>query len=55
MNENTLRFENLLTGLGHKKAVDLTRFRCGNYKLPIVVGRYTGIPRAERPCKICDT
>ena len=53
--KHTLRFEKSLTTLGHKKAVDLTRFRCGNHKLPIVVGRYTAIPRVERLCKICDT
>ena len=50
----SLKFEIFLTTLNKKHATDLTRFRCGNHKLPIVVGRYTGIPKTERLCNLCD-
>ena len=50
----SLKFETFLTTLNQKNATDLTRFRCGNHKLPIAVGRYTGIPKTERLCNLCD-
>ena len=50
----SLKFETFLTTLNKKHATDLTWFRCGNHKLPIVVGRYTGIPKTKRLCNLCD-
>jgi hypothetical protein len=33
----------------------MTKFRCGNHKLPVVTGRYEGLERRERICKICNS
>ena len=33
----------------------LCKFKCANHKLPIVIGRYEGLPIDERLCTICDT
>ena len=32
----------------------LCKFKCTNHKLPIVTGRYQGIPVDERICTLCD-
>ena len=32
----------------------LTKFRCANHRLPVVKGRYSGIERKDRICKLCD-
>ena len=42
-------FENLNSNLITK----LCRFRLSNFKLPIVKGRYTNVPRYERKCDHC--
>ena len=31
----------------------LCKFKCANHKLPIVTGRYEGLPVDERICTIC--
>lgn len=46
-------FEEYLTLLDGKKRIFLTKFRCGNHKLPVNTGRYEGILRSERICKMC--
>ena len=33
----------------------LCKFKCANHRLPIVEGRYTGIPVHERTCTLCTT
>ena len=33
---------------------NLARFRCGSTNIPLITGRYTGIPRDERFCTLCD-
>ena len=32
----------------------LCKFKCANHKLPIVTGRYEGLPVDERICTLCD-
>lgn len=32
----------------------LTKFRCGNHRLPIVTGRFNGIDRQNRICQLCN-
>ena len=53
--KNSLQFETYLTTLTYKQATNLCRFRCGNNKLPIVVGRFNGTARTERYCELCCT
>ena len=33
----------------------MTKYRCGNHKLPVVTGNYEGIDRRDRTCTICDS
>ena len=33
----------------------LCKFKCANHKLPIVTGRYNGLPIDERTCTLCNT
>ena len=53
--KDSQKFETFLTTLNQNNVTNLTKFKCGNHKLPIVVGRYTGIPKTERLCNLCDT
>ena len=32
----------------------LSKFRCGNHKLPINTGRYTGVENINRICTLCN-
>ena len=52
--KNELGFEKYLTLLNGKKRIMLSKFRCGNHKLPVTTGRYVGIPRNERKCNLCN-
>ena len=47
--------ESLVLKLPFKHRISLTRFRCGNHRLPIASGRYAGIERTQRICNICNT
>ncbi len=40
--------------LPYPKYIQLCKFRTSNHKLPIEVGRYRAIPRAERYCTNCN-
>ena len=37
-----------------QEAIDFSRFRCGNHKLPDVAGRYNNIERCNRVCSLCN-
>ena len=52
--KRSLSFEKYLTSLNMKEAIDFCRFRCGNHKLPVVVGRYNNIERCNRVCSLCN-
>ncbi len=47
-------YESYLNFLSIGKRITLCRFRCGNHKLPIEVGRHQRIPRDERICNKCN-
>ena len=49
------QFENYLTLLHCKEALDLCRFRCGNHKLPITTGRYNQTEKSKRICPLCNS
>ena len=34
--------------------IALTKFRCGNHRLPVVTGRFNGIERQNRICTLCN-
>jgi len=51
--KTTLRLEEYMVKLPIQYRVTLTKFRCGNHRLPIVTGRYLGIDRKDRICKKC--
>ena len=44
-----------LLKLPFKYRITLTKFRCGNHRLPIASGRFANIERSQRICTICDT
>ena len=48
-------YENYLSELRHKKYIAvLARFRISNHSLAVETGRYEGLPRNQRICKICE-
>ena len=50
-----LHFEEYINILSSKETTDLCRFRCGNHKLPITVGRHTGVEKSQRHCPLCKS
>ena len=48
-----LKLEHYLLGLDKRHSVPICRFRAGNHKLPITIGRYRNIERQERLCELC--
>ena len=52
--KRSFEFEKYLVDLPQRLRIPLCKFRLGNHKLPIEVGRYIGIPRAERLCVFCN-
>ena len=48
-------FEKYLSLLSKKFWKPLVKFRTSNHHLPIEVGRWCGIPLADRTCTLCDT
>ena len=46
--------EPYLTKLPKNNRILLTRFRTCNNRLPVNVGRYTGVSREERICTLCN-
>ena len=51
--KTSLQFENYIKTLDQNDRIKLCKFRCGNHKLPIITGRYQGIPKEERLCPLC--
>ena len=51
--KTTLTIEPYLTLLEKKHAINICKFRTGNHRLPITVGRHLGIDRAARLCTLC--
>ena len=58
-----LIYRNYKTDFGRERYIEtlpdvyifpLIRFRCGNHKLMIEVGRHFGIPHEDRICRDCD-
>ena len=52
--KHCFELEKYLVNLPLRLRIPLCKFRLGNHKLPIEVGRYTGVPRAERLCVFCN-
>ena len=48
------QLKSYLTNLPSQYMFALCKFKCANHKLPIVTGRYQGIPVDERICTLCD-
>ncbi len=46
--------ENYISQLPDVYVINLFKFRCSNHKLPIEIGRYSGMPRQNRICKECN-
>ena len=49
------KMEKYLTLLDRGHRINLTKFRCGNHKLPVNSGRFQGRPRCERVCNLCTS
>ena len=48
------KFENYLNTLDSFNRISFSRYRCGNSKIPVVVGRYTNKPIDECLCQLCN-
>ena len=48
------QLKSYLTNLPSQYMFALCKFKCANHKLPIVTGRYAGLPVDERICTLCD-
>ena len=46
--------ENYLVTLPKCLSTPLCKFRCNNFRLAVVRGRYSNIPRERRYCDICN-
>ena len=46
---------NYILTLDTPDRITLCKFRCGNHRLPITTGRYTGINREDRTCPLCNS
>ena len=51
--KNIFRLEPYLLSLEPKYAIPICKFRTNNHRLPIVVGRYNNINKADRKCELC--
>lgn len=54
MYKTELKFEKYLVILQPKLRISMTKIRLMNHLIPIEAGRYAGIDRQDRKCKICD-
>ena len=52
--KNLVGLECYLIKLPSPHRIALTKFRCANHRLPIVMGRYKGIERQNRTCNLCN-
>ena len=50
-----LETEKYLDVQDDKDRIALTKFRCGNNRLPITTGRFTNLPRNQRICTLCNS
>ena len=52
--KDSLDFEPYLVKCNNEDSRNLCKFRCGSNRLPIISGRYEGIPRSSRLCTLCS-
>ena len=52
--KTSLNLERYLLRLTPTLRFALAKFRCGNHRLPVNTGRYTGIERKDRICQLCS-
>ena len=52
--KSSVRLDSYLTKLPYSYRISLAKFRCLNNRLPVVVGRYSGIERQNRLCSFCN-
>lgn len=51
--KETFHMNNYFTFLTNRECKILTKFRTRNHRLPVEIGRWTGIPLNERKCWLC--
>ena len=49
-----LKLESYILKIPDPYRTALTKFRCGNHRLPVVTGRFNGINRSDRYCTTCN-
>ncbi len=52
--KNDFAFENYINVLPMKYRIIFSKFRCRNYKIPIVTGLYSNTPLEDRLCTLCN-
>ena len=50
-----LKLESYILKIPDPYRTALTKFRCGNHRLPVVTGRFNGINRSDRYCTTCNS
>ena len=48
-----MEFEKYITLLNNRHRIILCKFRCGNFKIPSITGRFDNVEFHERICKLC--
>ena len=53
--KDDVKLEPYFLQLQPKHYIPFTKFRTGNHRFPVEVGRWEGIPLGERKCTLCDS
>lgn len=53
--KDSIQFEPYITALPYKLYINMIRFRTGNHKMPIEIGRWNNVDIDDRKCHLCTT
>lgn len=53
--KDSIQFEPYITALPYELYINMIRFRTGNHKMPIEIGRWNNVDIDDRKCHLCTT